>query len=431
MDGQDPSVLHLSLSDLQGGAARAAYRTHRALLAVGCPSRLLVRYKASNDPTVETVEPLRRRDAFRRRVTRGVTRRLRFPRPLPVATTTFNYDVVQDFDEASLLRHVGEVDILCLHRITRLLTVRQMRTLYRRYRCPMVWLVHDQSNVTGGCHFSYDCDGYMHTCGRCPQLGSDDPDDFTHAIWQRKRKYLSDLPLTFVANSGEAERWIRRSSLFSEHPVERLALPIDGEAFRPLDRSVARAALGIPLDRKIVFVGAADLGVPRKGGHFAVSALERLHTLRAEKDAFVLVSGAGGEDFLDRIPQPGQVTARLPDDVDEAALALVFQAADVFLSASIADAGPMMVVESLLCGTPVVAFDIAFASDLLNSPDAGSRSGLGDVEGLAAGLAAVLTRGGGDHVTRACRDAAAPFEATQAAAAYADLFRRLAFRVGP
>jgi len=422
MGDQAPRFLHFSLSDLEGGAARAAYRIHRALLAVGCHSRMIVVRKRSDDPTIERVEPLPRWEARRRRV----ARRLSLRRPLPVAATTFNYDLVQDFDKRSLLRHVGEVDIVFLHRITRLLTVRQIRTLYERYRRPMLWAVHDQSNVTGGCHFSYDCEGYTQTCGRCPQLESADPHDLTHTIWRRKRRDLTPIPLTFIASSSEAEGWVRESSLFAKHAVERIPVPIDGEIFRPLDRGVARATLKVPLDRKIVFVGAADLDAPRKGARYAVAALERLQELRRQQDVFVLVAGAGGEGFLRKIRQPGLATARLPDDVDEAELALVFQAADVFLSPSIADAGPMMVAESLLCGTPVVAFDLAFASDLLTSPDAGYRSAVGDVDGLAAGLASVLEANGGDRVARACREAAAAFEAKRVAAAYVDLYGRLA-----
>jgi glycosyltransferase involved in cell wall biosynthesis len=408
-----PSVLHLSLSDLQGGAARAAYRTHRALLAAGYPSRMLVRRKVSDDPTVETVDPLRPWESRRRRI----ARRLPFRRRLPEATTTFNYDDVQDFDEASLLRRVGEVDVVCLQRITRFLTVRQIRKLYERHDGPLAWVVHDQSPVTGGCHFSYDCDGYMRTCGRCPQLRSSDANDLTHTIWQRKRHDLAELPLTFIAQSNEAARWVRQSSLFSEHPVERIGMPIDGEIFRPLDRSVARTVLQVPLDRKVVMVGAADLGAARKGADHAVSALQGLR-----KDVFVLAVGSGGEEFLRKIPQPGRATGRLSDDV---ALALAFQAADVFLSPSIADAGPMMVAESLLCGTPVVAFDVGCASDLVTSPEIGFRPPPGDVAGLAAGLAAVLQADGGDSVTSACRDAGAPWEAKRVAAAHAELYRRL------
>ena len=47
------SVLHVSQADLSGGAGRAAYRLHRALLDHGASSRMEVRSKTSDDWTVE------------------------------------------------------------------------------------------------------------------------------------------------------------------------------------------------------------------------------------------------------------------------------------------------------------------------------------------------------------------------------------------
>ena len=49
-------VVHLSTSDIRGGAARGAYWLHRALAGRGVDSRMLVGRKYSTDPTV--VEPL-------------------------------------------------------------------------------------------------------------------------------------------------------------------------------------------------------------------------------------------------------------------------------------------------------------------------------------------------------------------------------------
>ena len=39
---------------------------------------------------------------------------------------------------------------------------------------------------------------------------------------------------------------------------------------------------------------------------------------------------------------------------------------DVFLSPSIQDAGPMMLNQALMCGTPAVAFNIGVAYDIIN-----------------------------------------------------------------
>ena len=48
-------ILHINTTDVEGGAARAAYRLHRALLAKGVDSQMLVQRKLSDDYTVQTV----------------------------------------------------------------------------------------------------------------------------------------------------------------------------------------------------------------------------------------------------------------------------------------------------------------------------------------------------------------------------------------
>jgi hypothetical protein len=46
------NVLLLSTSDIEGGAARAAYRLHQGLHSIGINSKMLVQTKSSGDPTV-------------------------------------------------------------------------------------------------------------------------------------------------------------------------------------------------------------------------------------------------------------------------------------------------------------------------------------------------------------------------------------------
>jgi glycosyltransferase involved in cell wall biosynthesis len=423
MDDSRFNVLHLSLSDLEGGAARAAYRTHVALRSAGHHSRMLVRRKLSNDRDVELVDPLPPWPSRRRRL------RARIPglRPrTPQATVTFNFDLEESFDPRSLFRLPREyVDVVCLHRITRFLTVRQIRALRDHYRCPLVWVVLDQQPVTGGCHYSLGCDRYTERCGRCPLLRSDDEDDASRRLWLRKERFLADLPLAFVTPSGDTERWVQESSLFGDHRVQRIPLPIDGEIFRPIDRRIAREALALPAEAKIVLVAATHFGAPRKGAQHAVQALGRLAELLGDghqEDVFVLVAGAAGDELLAAVPFRGATVGRLSDDV---ALALVYQAADVFLSPSVADAGPMTVPEAMLCGTPPVAFALGYANDLVDGPDTGRVAPLGDSDALATGLLETLERERG-VVMRACRDAAAGFESARVAAAHAELYRSLA-----
>jgi glycosyltransferase involved in cell wall biosynthesis len=418
------TVLHFATSDLAGGAAKGGYRTHSALRRLGIDSQMVVRRKLSIDQTVHEVAPLTTWQSRRRRI----RARLPLVNPrLPQPTETFNFDLEQDFDARSLFTFRSRPDVVCVQRITRFLAVRQIRQLYEHYRRPLVWVMHDQSAVTGGCGFSYDCEGFKQRCGRCPQLRSTDPDDASRRLWLRKHRELARVPLTFVGQSSDAVRWVRESSLFGERDCRLVPQPVDAEIFRPLDRTGARERLGVPADAKIVFVGAAYLRGARKGAKFAIDALRRLAQMPEARDleqrAFVLTVGEGGDDLVEAAPFAGRALGVLHDDL---ALALLFQAADVFLSPSLADSGPMMVTESLLCGRPVVAFATGVAVDLIGPPATGSLAPLGDSEALARGLLDVLTSERGEREETVCRDAASAYSYERAGAAYAGLFRSLA-----
>ena len=422
--GRPLTVLHLATSDRQGGAGRAAHRTHRALLEAGLDARVLVRPEVGNDDSVQAVDPLPPWPSRARRL-RARVPGLRVEVPEPVAT--FNFDLPQDLDERALLGRFrpGEIDVVCVHRSTRFLTVRQLRALRERLGCPLVWVLLDQEPVTGGCHYSLGCDGFTRQCGRCPLLRSDDPDDHSHRLWLRKQELLHGLPLTFVAPSADTREWVRRSSLYADHPVAEIRLPIDGDVFRPVDPRSARELLRIPESAKVVLLAAAALDASRKGADHGLEALRALAE-RADPELrerlFLLAVGDGSEAVLEAAPVSGRRLDRLEDELT---LALMYQAADVFLSPTVADAGPMMVPEALLCGVPVAAFALGYARDLLVEPETGGTAPLADADALAGVLHETLRREDRERVQAACRRAAADFEVPRVAAAHTELYRSL------
>ena len=78
----------------------------------------------------------------------------------------------------------------------------------------------------------------------------------------------------------------------------------------------------------------------------------------------------------------------------EIELVLSYQAADVFACPSMQDAGPMMVSQAMLCGTPVIAFDMGIVPELITSGENGYVARLGDAEDFARGLKTMLADDG-------------------------------------
>lgn len=399
-------ILHFATHDTAGGAAKASYRLHSALREAGHSSRMIVRVKDSDDADVEQVATRPLLSGYRRVRRRIAAYRGRLPQ------SKFNFDVSPEIDTRQLFSHErGAVDIICLHWITELLTTRLIRQLYEHYRCPVVWTLVDQEAVTGGCHYSLGCDGFTKMCGQCPQLNSSRERDRSRLVWTRKREHLRSLPLVFVAPTDWVSRKIRESSLFGEHRIELIPLPIDTNLFRPFEQRVARDLLQVPPDKKVIFFGATYLEEPRKGMAYLVEALQQLRSMLNDADAplreddiFLLIAGSNGQKILNMLPFAGRATGQLQDELS---LALAYQSADVFVCPSTEDAGPMMIPEALLCGTPVVAFDAGGAPDLVETMKTGYLAHQKDSADLANGMRALLSLDCLSAIGQRAREAAA------------------------
>jgi glycosyltransferase involved in cell wall biosynthesis len=410
-------ILHFSTGDTAGGAAQAALRLHSALGEAGHDSRMIVRQKSScRDDVIEVPAHLGLWRARSRRLARAVGLRRE-----PAQPPAFNLDVTPDIDRDLFYAYEpGAIDVVVLHSITRLLTIREIRRLHEHYRAPLVWALADQAALTGGCHYAYDCTGYTARCGRCPQLGSHEENDRSRVVLDRRRG-LTALPIVFVAASPDAEQWVRRSAAFSTHRVERIPASVDDAFFLLADRHGAREALDVPDGAFVVLLGAGNLAHPRKGVvDHGVGALRRLRELAPSANVFVLTLGARGDE-LD-LPYPARHLGAL---AEPAAVAKVYQAADVFLCPTIADAGPMMIPESLLCGTPVVSFPVGYAVDLVREGETGYLAGRGSPDELAAGIQALLHHPDRNRFHRTCRMAALRHAAPAVADAHVLLYRSL------
>jgi len=64
----------------------------------------------------------------------------------------------------------------------------------------------------------------------------------------------------------------------------------------------------------------------------------------------------------------------------------IYSMSDVFLSPSVNDAGPTMVNQSMACGTPVVAFDMGTAIDVIKGYNTGYCAELRNAEDFAYGI---------------------------------------------
>ncbi len=377
-------IVHFSTYDISGGAARAAHRLHRSLRDQGVDSRMIVQRRLGNDETVSAsgigiVEKV---------VARLSPRLDHLPLSLYRHRDATTYSVGwhnrfipsgKDFRSADLyhLHWIGDGFISL--------------SALPRFNKPLVWTLHDAWAFTGGCHFFGSCSRYQKSCGRCPQLGSSTAWDLSRWIWYRKKRNWRSLNLTVVAPSKWLAQCASDSSLFGGNRIEVIPLGLDLGVFRPLDRSFAREALNLPLDKRIIAMGAVGSTTdPRKGFHQIVQATRVLASRGWAGNCELLVFGDSQRPIhLDT----GLPTSFLGVLQDQVSLALVYSAADVFVAPSLQENFCQTVLEALACGTPAVAFHVGGMPDLIEHGRTGYLARAFDVEDLAKGIAWVIDNG--------------------------------------
>lgn len=243
---------------------------------------------------------------------------------------------------------------------------------------PMVWRLSDMWPLTGHCVYSYECSRWETGCGSCPYLSEYAPLrwDTTAMLWRWKRYLYANSRLVFVAPSRWMTDLARRSPLVGQAPVYTIPNGVDTEVFQPIDQAEARRALGLPPDGHVLLFCAVDPADRRKGGSFLQEVLRALgrHWLDTMWLATIgRCSQPWAEWFSERTIPLGEIR-------DDRRLALAYAAADVFVLPSLAENLPNVALESLACGTPVVACDVGGVSEAVRHMETGLLGSADDVQ---------------------------------------------------
>ena len=137
---------------------------------------------------------------------------------------------------------------------------------------------------------------------------------------------------------------------------------------------------------------------PRKGFDLLLNALGHLHS--ELKDLHLVVFGQHPPRQPPDLGFPVHYTGHLHDDLSLRAL---YSAADALAIPSRQDNLPNTGLESLACGTPVVAFDIGGLPDIVEHQRSGYLAKAFDTQDLANGISWVLQNADSAKVRHQCR----------------------------
>lgn len=168
-------------------------------------------------------------------------------------------------------------------------------------------------------------------------------------IFKFRNYYIEMLKKKIVLNSNflliTPSVWLKNLVLNDYPNKEVLVVPnwVDTDIFSPINKLDARINLNLPTDKKIIlFVANGGLNNHQKGTDYIKFCIERFNEC--------LFIEIGRDIYIE----------------SESDMAMYYSAADLLLLPSLAENFPLSILESMSCGTPVVAFDTGGINEIID-----------------------------------------------------------------
>lgn len=234
----------------------------------------------------------------------------------------------------------------------------------------------------------------FHTLGVMKNMVARNEEDKETALRVSVERKLIDLCDLIVASSPADKAHMLWYCGASSEKIEIIPCGVDLSLFRPLPQSSSRDYLGMSSHRVILFVGRIQ---PIKGLDCLLKALAILidKSNTASRDLRLLIIGGdvdnGGNATNGEMKKLKGLTSRLglesmvtflgpqPQNV----LPYFYSAAEVCVLPSLYESFGMVALESMACGTPVIASKVGGLNDTIEDGQAGYLVPEGNAEALA------------------------------------------------
>lgn len=241
----------------------------------------------------------------------------------------------------------------------------------REHHIKVYWTFHDCWAFTGYCPYfaMVKCDKWKTGCFDCVQARQYSWFfDKSQKLYNRKRQLAQGLDLTIVTPSHWLAELVGESFL-KDYPVKVIHNGIDLTVFKPTESDFRKKH---HCEDKFILLGVAFGWGARKGLDVFVELASRLD------DRFQIVL-VGTDDAVDRNLPEGIIS--IHHTQNQAELAEIYTAADLFVNPTREDTYPTVNMESLACGTPVVTFQTGGSPEMVD-PTCGSVVPCDDIDAL-------------------------------------------------
>ena len=367
-------IIHLSHSDILGGASRATNRVHQMLTNNGIKSSIWVDIKKSDDP--EIVGP----ESNIQKYFNSMKQHLRFPVNKLLKSNLYGMHSPSILSSSWLKKiNASDADIIHLHWIQgEMLSIKEISEIKK----PLVWTFHDMWPFCGSEHYPdyirYK-EGYNYKNKPKENYGI----DIDRFIWLKKNKYF-DNKIRIVCISEWLKNKAKASFLFKKNLFNVIPCTINTKEWLPINKKISQNNLKISSKQK-VFLFSCSTGTldKRKGFDTILKIFNSKKYLK--KNYLVIILGNVHKKDLKKIKFKNIIIDKFYMG-NSLILRKLYSAADILLMPSTLEAFGQTAIEAGSCNIPTVGFMNTGVQDSITHKKTGYIAKFSDIKDFSRGI---------------------------------------------
>lgn len=276
--------------------------------------------------------------------------------------------------------------------------------------------LHDCWFLTGYCmhYYATNCYKWKKRCCDCPAVSKNRKKTVLN-MFRMKRKMFSNIQ--YLAVNG-VSKWTSLAASESEilgkaNLIKTIYNWVDTDFFKPQkNREEILKKYNVPTDKKII-LGVAQGWSEVKGLNEFMAIADRF----ADSVHIILIGQNSGVKYIQNLSCIGYI-----DNVEE--MRNLYSAADLFVNPSKMETFGLVNVESLACGTPIVAYNNTGIAEIIDD-NCGILVNTGDVAAMILAVQKMLNIGKQHYAIRCRQSVVERFKKNKQVDKYIDLYKTM------
>lgn len=362
-------ILHVISGSVYDGASRGAIYLHKYLLELGVDSKILFNSIDNQMPSNITDIYYYKKNYYEKliyysyKIIFKIIYNLFFREKVIFTTGFYGVNIRKN-------KLFKDADIIHLHSINDFISLNTIQNIHK----PVVWSLRDWWLMLGGYHLPNSNKNYNNKHGMERKI--------TSFLFQIKKKIVmankNNIYITAISKTikKDFEQTFKKK-------INYIYNLTDQENFYPEETDEIRDNLNIKTTKKIILFGAQRISDPSKGSQYLENVLSKLDY----KQFFIISFGINDTIDLSKYKFEhinfGEIN-------DNNILRKLYSISNLFLCTSIHESFGKTVLESLLCDTPVVAFNIGAVNEIIVHRKNGFLAKPFNVDDFVSGIYSIL-----------------------------------------